>query len=48
MLGQGLDELVDFAVGVVDVGAGAEAAAADGELDESWCLRACAHDAQAP
>ena len=27
MLGQGFDELVDFAFGVVDVGAGAEAAA---------------------
>jgi len=33
MLGQRLDELVDFAFGVVDVGAGAEAATAHGDDD---------------
>jgi len=48
MLRQRLDELVDLAVGVVDVGAGPQSPAADGELDESWRLRACGRDAQAP
>ena len=39
MFGQGFDELVDFAFGVVDVGAGAEAAAADGDDDAMLGLK---------
>ena len=39
MLGQCFDELVDFAFGVVDVGAGAEAAAADGDDDAMLRLK---------
>ena len=39
MLGQGFDELVDFAFGVVDVGAGAEAATADGDDDAMLGLK---------
>ena len=39
MLGQGLDELVDLAVGVVDVGAGPQSAAADGDDDAMLRLK---------
>ena len=39
MFGQSFDELVDFAFGVVDVGAGAEAAAADGDDDAMLRLK---------
>ena len=39
MLRQGFDQLVDFAFGVVDVGAGAEAAAADGYDDAMLGLK---------
>ena len=39
MLGQGFDELVDFAFGVVDVGTSAEAAAVHGDDDAMLGLK---------